>query len=499
MDIIDQKDINALIIDNLIDGIILIDINGNIKQLNKAAAQMFGYTTSELVDKNVSALMPLPHNRAHNDYLKNYLNTGNAKIIGIGRDVEAARKDGSTFNMELAITEARVDNETYFIGFVRDITLQKEAEELLKTNNQIMRAINNALASFINADIPKKEIFDAMLEKLLEITKSEYGFIGEILRKPDATPYLKTHAITDISWNQETRNFYKQNVRKGLEFNNLNTLFGITIRTGEFVISNEPGSDPKRGGLPSGHPPLNAYMGVPLYSGNMLVGMAGVSNRPGGYDEELVYQLKPFLGTIGNLIAGYQNLDSRRRAEQELYRAQETLRSIASTDILTGLSNRASLFLKLEELFNKHIGKENSMSLLFVDIDHFKNINDTHGHLAGDQVLKKVSTLLKESIRPDDVIGRYGGEEIIIGLDNCSTASARELAERIRTRIERTHIPISADSDSKTITVTISIGVASVNKLIDGIEQLIAKADDAIYRAKSLGRNQTIVFGSKTE
>lgn len=489
-----NNELNTVIIDNLIDGVILINEKGIITQVNRAAASIFGYEVSELLDENVSILMPLPHNKAHDTYIANYLSTGEAKIIGIERDVEAIRKDGSSFDMELSITEAKVDGKKYFIGFIRDITDQKESDEIIKTNSKIMRSINSALASFINADIPKKEIFDTILDKLLDITKSEYGFIGEILRKDDSAPYLKTHAITDISWNHDTRKFYKDNIRKGLEFYNLNTLFGITIRTGQYVISNNPNTDPRRGGLPAGHPPLNAYMGVPIYSGNMLIGMAGVSNRPGGYDEEMVYQLKPLLGTIGSLIASYQNLASRRKAEQELYKAQETLRKIASTDILTGLDNRASLYLKLESLFKAHKGTENTFSIMFIDIDHFKQVNDTHGHLAGDNILRSISDLLKESIRPDDIIGRYGGEEIIIGLPNCSSSNALELAERIRKLVNRTKFNVSKEENSAQISVTISIGISSINKLINDIEVIVDQADKAIYIAKDAGRNRTVVY-----
>ncbi len=140
-------------------------------------------------------------------------------------------------------------------------------------------------------------LFDGMLESLLELTESEYGFIGEINLAADGSPlmeesymkfrgrpYLKTHAITDISWNDETRAFYAENAPKGMEFHNLQTLFGAVIVTGEPVIANSPSNDPRRGGLPDGHPPLNAFLGVPFYKNGEMTGMIGVANREGGYD-----------------------------------------------------------------------------------------------------------------------------------------------------------------------------------------------------------------------
>ena len=94
---------------------------------------------------------------------------------------------------------------------------------------------------------PTGEVFDLLLKEVLALTQSEYGFIGEILHEQNV-PYLKTHAITNIAWSRETREFYRENVRAGLEFRNLDTLFGVTIRSGQMVIANDPANDPRRGG-----------------------------------------------------------------------------------------------------------------------------------------------------------------------------------------------------------------------------------------------------------
>ena len=124
------------------------------------------------------------------------------------------------------------------------------------------------------------EVFEEMNSLLLDVTQSEYGFIGEILN--DGTqPYLKTHAITNIAWNQETRDFYASNAPQGLEFKNLKTLFGHVISTGEPVISNTPSQDPRRGGLPKGHPHMGSFLGMPFSLKGKLIGMVGIANRPG--------------------------------------------------------------------------------------------------------------------------------------------------------------------------------------------------------------------------
>ena len=155
-----------------------------------------------------------------------------------------------------------------------------EAE--LQKKNALLQAVIHAQSKFIVDDDPR-ELFDGLLHDLLDLTSSEYGFIGEVLYNEAKLPYLKTYAITNIAWNEETRNFYEENVPQGLEFHNLETLFGYALKTEETVISNDPAQDPRSGGLPKGHPPLNAFLGMPLLSGKNMVGMVGIANRPGGY------------------------------------------------------------------------------------------------------------------------------------------------------------------------------------------------------------------------
>ena len=118
----------------------------------------------------------------------------------------------------------------------------------------LLEAMTKAQAEWFKHRDPAM-IFDGLLQVLLSVTESEFGFIGEVLRDPGGNPYLKEHAITNIAWNEETRRFYEEHAPEGLEFRNLKTLFGAVMVTGEPVISNNPSQDPRRGGLPEGHPP----------------------------------------------------------------------------------------------------------------------------------------------------------------------------------------------------------------------------------------------------
>ena len=129
------------------------------------------------------------------------------------------------------------------------------------------------------------------------------------------------------------------------------------------------------------------------------------------------------------------------------------------------------------------------MSLLLFDLDHFKSINDTYGHLAGDAVLIKVADLVRDSLRESDVAGRYGGEEFGIILPDTSGPGAMVVAERLRQSVESTLVSF----EKLQIAMSISIGVAEFSATFSNAEDMIAKADEALYKAKQAGRNRVIL------
>lgn len=139
--------------ETVIDGIIVIDERGLIESLNPAACRIFGYAPSDVVGRNVSMLMPSPHREGHDGYLANYLLTGEAKIIGIGREVTGQRQDGTTFPMDLSVEEVRLGERRLFTGVVRDITERKRAEDALRESEHRMRAIlDTAVEGIITID-----------------------------------------------------------------------------------------------------------------------------------------------------------------------------------------------------------------------------------------------------------------------------------------------------------------------------------------------------------
>lgn len=195
------------------------------------------------------------------------------------------------------------------------------------------------------------------------------------------------------------------------------------------------------------------------------------------------YLTKPFDASElrMRLRAGRRILD----LQTELIFAREELRRQATHDSLTRLLNRAAVCGMLQGELRRAEREQLPLSIILADIDFFKRINDTYGHLAGDAVLREMSQCMKSVVRPYDGIGRYGGEEFLLVLPGCDNEGAVALAERLRECIELNPFALAEGM----IPITLSLGVAS-NDIMQDMEGLIGAADAALYRAKNSGRNR---------
>lgn len=182
----------------------------------------------------------------------------------------------------------------------------------------------------------------------------------------------------------------------------------------------------------------------------------------------------------------------------ELEREISQLKSRLTTDELTKILNRRGLIEILRpwarevayQLANPDRRKAlivRALSLVFADIDHFKKVNDTYGHLAGDLALKSVAKILRENVREIDIVGRYGGEEMVIGLIGANLNDSKKISEHLRQKIADTPIKFR----DQIINVTASFGVATLSADLN-LEELIKSADEALYRAKNSGRNKVV-------
>jgi two-component system, cell cycle response regulator len=184
----------------------------------------------------------------------------------------------------------------------------------------------------------------------------------------------------------------------------------------------------------------------------------------------------------------------RRMVElhEQLVAAREALREQATTDSLTGIANRRTILETLGRELERSRRAGTSCAVVFVDLDHFKRVNDTHGHAAGDAVLRQAASTMRSTLRPYDLLGRYGGEEFVVVLPGCDAAGARAVAERLRGTVSAAPTVVGELS----LSVTCSVGVA-VGGGASGAdrERLLAAADAALYRAKEAGRDRVVVDG----
>lgn len=182
------------------------------------------------------------------------------------------------------------------------------------------------------------------------------------------------------------------------------------------------------------------------------------------------------------------------RETSELSSAYQKLESMATTDPLTGISNRRQLLERVEQHFamvkrsGGAIARPAGLGFIMIDVDHFKKINDTFGHLAGDCILQKIAGEIGKTLRQYDVFGRYGGEEFLIVLPHTLPTEAQRIAERIIACIRESVF----EWDGKAIRVTLSAGVTWTDTLSESLDDVLSKADQLMYEAKQEGRNRVI-------
>jgi two-component system cell cycle response regulator len=212
------------------------------------------------------------------------------------------------------------------------------------------------------------------------------------------------------------------------------------------------------------------------------------------------YIIKPFqfnevLARINNQLRIYSLLKNLEEKNMALSKRNVILEQMAITDSLTELYNKGYILRRLESELTRSARYNEPISLILLDIDFFKKINDTLGHIAGDTILKRLSKKLKESVRDVDVVARYGGEEFLVVCPNTSISGAAILAERIRESVQNTLFQ-AGNIDVK-LTVSLGISHLSPSSLAVGdfsSSKLLQEADSALYKAKSAGRNKVAVF-----
>ena len=280
----------------------------------------------------------------------------------------------------------KVDSESILSGNTKMIKLEKTS---------LLNSIQKSLELYVlgkNHD----EVFRSFLETIVVSTGSEYGFLDEILCEDDGSRYKRSLTLSNISWDEDSSKLYENLQKDNLEFRNLNNLAVEAAKTGKVVISNHPSSDNRSGGLPPGHPPLNSFMGIPMFFGGKLVGVTGIANRQNGYTKDIGKFLNPFLDICASIIHAVQH---QRKEEQILEELKENKEKYHS--FFTAVPNGWS--------YHKAIVDNDGTPIDYI----FLEVNDAFEKLTGlkknDIIGKKVTEVLPgiES-DPADWIGVFG-------------------------------------------------------------------------------------------
>lgn len=309
-----------------VDLICVASVEGYFTALNNQWQQSLGYSHQELIAQPLISFVHPEDQQKTQDVLRE-LQSGDTITDFENRFMD---KSGEAHWL---LWSARFDeSQQCYFAIAKDITLRKQEEKRVRDNNLLINVIQRIQSQFI-IDVDPRQVFNDLLDSLLELAHSEYGFIGEVLNQPDGSPYLKTYAITNIAWNQDTKDFYEANAPSGLEFFNLQSLFGEVLLSGEPMIANDPANHPKKCGLPEGHPALNAFLGLPFYHGETMIGMVGLANREGGYDQALVDFLRPLLSSCANMIMSLRSDVQRREAVAKKVSSDKMVRLILDSAV----------------------------------------------------------------------------------------------------------------------------------------------------------------------
>jgi two-component system, cell cycle response regulator len=226
-------------------------------------------------------------------------------------------------------------------------------------------------------------------------------------------------------------------------------------------------------------PPIKSLFGRPLVAGDKFIGAAFLSSVRANVFTE--YH-RNFMDTLLNQVSMVVDNSLLHRS----------IREMARTDGLTGLLNHRTFMEKLSDEYRRLIRDSRPFSILLIDIDHFKKVNDDHGHPVGDIVIKRVAAVLKDIVRGSDFVARYGGEEFAVGMVDTDESGAHQTAERIRKNVDDASIIL--DKIIKPIKVTVSGGIASYPADTKRLEELIEFSDEALYHAKRHGRNRVSLY-----
>ena len=484
-----------ILIEQAADGILVVDAEGLVSLANSRSCEMTGYGPDEMIGLDLL-----------DTYMPEEREVGRRRLeqLPVGSTIRferlLRRKDGSSIPVDVSVASLP-DGERQAI--MRDISARKRAEEARHAEEARLRALVR-ISEVESKSLP--ELLDATLEEIVALSDSLYG---HIYYYDEETQQFVRHA-----WSKAVMNACRVGDRPQTRRLSEVGIWGEAVRQQWPIVVNDLAApNPLKRGYPEGHAPLSRFMTIPVMSRGKIVAVVGVANKQTEYTEADVSQLTQMMDVVwkiaerqraedelrrlagelecrveertrefehanAELEAANTELGAANRELQSLLREQERLQAElayrAMHDPLTGLANRMMFGERLDHAMR--VG-ERGVAVVWIDLDHFKEVNDIFGHDVGDEMLVAVADRLRDVVRETDDIARMGGDEFAVILPNVIETEARMVGERI--------LGALSDRDAFRLQVGASVGIAWQRQASGDPMALVRRADEAMYRAKT--------------
>jgi len=454
------------------DGIVVVDAAGLIRLVNRQAEVLFGWPRGDLVGRPVEVLVPDRVRDAHPDHRARYASSPRTRPMAAGLELTAKRADGTEFPVDISLSPLNTGHGMWVSAAIRDATARKRAEAELR------QAYKRASASVAEMERQSRELAKVsemgdMLQSCLSAEEA-YGviaaFAAELFPSTSGIVYRPSGSSTTLegvsTWGGTPR---RASVIAADDC--------WALRRGR--VHRATGSQAE---LACRH---HSFLGdhgwslcLPLLAHGELLGLLhirqGTSEESSGASQYSNGAERLAITVAEHLSLALANLKLR-----------ENLRTQSERDVLTGLFNRRHMDETLEREVLRAIADDRHLSVLVVDVDHFKQVNDTKGHPAGDEALRELSRLLLRFTRGGDIVCRQGGDEFVVVLPGLERTAAVQRAEEVRRGAEAE------------LASTVSIGVASIPQDGTTSHELLRNGDYYLYKAKEGGRNRVVPIESR--
>ena len=445
------------LVDSMPDGVIVLDSDDRVIDINPAAIKLSGYEG------------PSPIGFSIWEMFKDYL-----ELIEPLRDKPNIHVELDLPSDPPRYLDVKIDNiptsdkaNTGQIITLRNITRRKTSEIKEQEQRQFAEALADT-ASIINSSLELDEVLNRILENVGKVVPHDTANIA-LVDDQNVARFVKVKGYEKFTSREQVLSIE----RRVDDLPNLKKM----AESGKPIITVDTSTDPEWVSDLPGSGWIRSFIGAPIMRKDKLLGFINLdAATPNHFDSKYVSRLQTLADQAAIAIENAQLF--------------EEMEKLAITDSLTGLYNRRYFFAFAENEIERSKRYNKHLSIIMMDIDHFKKINDSFGHQVGDQVLKEIADICLAILRKVDVMCRYGGEEFVVLLPETEVADAAHAAERMCTAISSLRLK----TEKGDVSVSVSIGVAEMEKSRSSFEKLLAAADKALYSAKETGRNRVRII-----